>query len=82
MPLAALPPELWAIILDSIIKDSVNPAKHCDHMNFPQIDYQMREPHRPPIAIDHSYQRLRQVCRLFNDLLSSPSYFIMTDTVN
>jgi hypothetical protein len=79
MPLATLPVELWEMILDSILENIVNPVNHCDHMNFVQIDHQMRDPQGCP-PIDPSYRRLRLVCRFFNDLLSPPSYLIMRDT--
>lgn len=63
----ALPPEIWIIILDMVIEDSILPSLGCSVFDFPKFvrDCQIDQS-RP----NEEWERLRLVCRLWSVLLN------------
>ena len=73
MTCQALPPELWAIILDlDVVEASVSPAERCTHWKFPEISHGLglQEAFEKFLSVVSPYRNLRTVCRTFRDLWS------------
>jgi hypothetical protein len=60
-----LPPEIWMIIIDMAVEASIIPDEICTYSNLPRLN-QYLHPYGPPI--DHSWAKLRLVCRAFKAL--------------
>ncbi|KIM22240.1 hypothetical protein M408DRAFT_292242 [Serendipita vermifera MAFF 305830] len=75
VPMNALPPELWGLILGFAVDSSVGPHEFCDHLNFTDISLHLQSPRKhafgSPLLRD-----LRLVCRNFNSLIGSPYHFM------
>jgi len=77
MPLAAaLPAELWLIILDMVISTAITLLEQCDHTSFSDIYVYLCSP-ATQTPVDNSYGQLRLVCRTFNALLGPSPHYIM-----
>jgi hypothetical protein len=74
-----LPPELWTMIVELALEDSVNPQTICDHSNFLQLRHHLshlRSPKtRPPIY--NSWSNIRLVSQAFKVFAGPSPYFVM-----
>jgi hypothetical protein len=68
--MAALPPELWIVILDMVIAEGIIQLDQCDHITFP-YDHDFLARGRGPYLFYRSYHRLCLVCRSFNAMLGA-----------
>jgi hypothetical protein len=72
-----LPPELWLIIFEHFTGSRMGIPTTCNHMTFPEILNQIRDPWNYPPTGRTGIATLRLVCRAFNSLLGPPTKLVV-----